>query len=918
MGIVLHARDESLDRDVAIKVLPDSMAFDAKRMSRFQREGKLLASLNHPNIAAIYEVDQDESRQYVVLEYVPGDTLDTLIRRGPVPWMKMLPIAIQISDAIEYAHEQGVIHRDLKPQNIKFDAKGNAKVLDFGLAKAIGEEEISDTNEGEKPSPTQQTVVIPSGTSHDFSSTKAGVMMGTIGYLSPEQACGHDVDKQTDVFSFGCILFEMLTGNAPFASNSAVDAIGRTLHKDPEWDQLPTTVPQKLKSLIRRCLSKEKKDRLRDIGDAKLELLELQNQPHDEGTESASSSGSSVILAVALFATLAAFILAGLYFVDGSGQTGMATDEPGPPLNRAVVVPDELKIDAFSSSADDEMLRMVCYREVNLDRKGGPPKLDWRLYVRGSDSSELREIYNFTGFTGFTFSPNGRAFVLNKEGRIYRGNIDSTADPVELARIPDSRNASGGFSLFPGKRGIVWFDDETIIIEAFDEQDQNQLVVLDARTGDIKKTVPIKLASKALRFDGLIGKFDDDHVLMYVSLYNDEGFSINIATVSLTTGELKVLIERAGFAQAIDDHIFFSRGDTIYMADYDPESHKLLDAGHPVMEGLHSTYGTHGSFNITNNGTLVHKPGGMKGSKRRLLINTIEGEEPSGLPHAPFDNAISVSGDGSRICTTLLREDGMWEVWGGTFDPPRLRKILARTDADYCFPMLSYDGTTVICARVETTDAGVEFTYMIGSTDGSRPNRPLMKFKLADDIHMRCFNMDNTRILADRLVPGQTDGLRELVEFDAETGEMTPFLSHPGGATEALWSPDGSLVLFKTMQTGVPELYVHDPRNGETIRVSDIPVGTCRWIEHPDETYSVIYWDPDWNVWESTINFDEDGELLIGQPRTHPLVVSKTALFATMDNRGKAYVIQAGIDDAPPNHLVTIENWLPHVLKEDR
>ena len=218
MGIVYHAHDDSLDRDVAIKVLPDSMVFNTKRMARFQREGKLLASLNHPNIAAIYEVDNEDSRPYVVLEYVPGDTLAAIIRRGPVPWRQMLPIAIQIAEAIEYAHQEGVIHRDLKPQNVKFDAKGNVKVLDFGLAKAIEDEEATDDAPGQHPAPDAATVLDLQRGSQDQSSTRPGMMMGTIGYLSPEQACGHEVDKQTDIFSFGCILFEMLTGDAPFAS----------------------------------------------------------------------------------------------------------------------------------------------------------------------------------------------------------------------------------------------------------------------------------------------------------------------------------------------------------------------------------------------------------------------------------------------------------------------------------------------------------------------------------------------------------------------------------------------------------------------------------------------------------------------------------------------------------------------------
>ena len=277
-----------------------------------------------------------------------------------------------------------------------------------------------------------------------------------------------------------------------------------------------------------------------------------------------------------------------------------------------MAIPDDLMLGIMCSSSDDAYLRIVCSKEINTARKGGPPQLEWRLYVRPRDSAQLREIHLFTGMAGFDFSPDSESYALNYGGHVFRGRIDSTADPVELARIPNPQNAVGGFTMFPAKRGAIWFDDDTIIIEAADDNDQTQLVLLDAKTGDIQKTLPIKLQSKALRLDGLIGKFDDDHILMYVSLYNDEGFSINIATVSLTTGELKVLVERAGFAQAVGNHLFFSRGDSLYMATYDPMTHELLDAGQPVMEGLYTGFGTHSSFNITDNGTLVYKPGACR------------------------------------------------------------------------------------------------------------------------------------------------------------------------------------------------------------------------------------------------------------------------------------------------------------------
>ena len=321
MGIVYHARDEALDRDVAIKVLPETMAFNANRMARFKREGKLLASLNHPNIATIYEVGEDNNRPFVVLEYVQGDTLDERIRRGAMPWKAMLPIAIQIASAIEYAHQEGIIHRDLKPQNVKFDSNGNAKVLDFGLAKAIEDDDTSENAPKEKAATDTATLVELSKLSNDMSATTPGMMMGTVGYLSPEQACGREVDKQTDIFSFGCMLFEMLTGNAPFASDSAVDAIGRTLHKEPTWEQLPENVPPRLKTLLRRCLAKEKKDRLHDIGDARLELVELLEYTEEIPTATTTSANNPALLVVAVLAIIASLAFAAFNYLNPPAQT---------------------------------------------------------------------------------------------------------------------------------------------------------------------------------------------------------------------------------------------------------------------------------------------------------------------------------------------------------------------------------------------------------------------------------------------------------------------------------------------------------------------------------------------------------------------------------------------------------------------
>ena len=268
MGEVYRARDTKLDRDVALKVLPQAFTQDPDRLARFEREAKVLASLNHPNIGHIYGLEEAEGTRALVLELVEGPTLADIIKRGPISLDEALPIAKQIAEALEAAHEAGVIHRDLKPANIKVKADGTVKVLDFGLAKAL------EGNSGDDPSesPTQ-------------TATAAGVIMGTPAYMSPEQAAGRPVDKRSDIWSFGVVLFEMLTGQRLFTGETASHVLAAVLRVEPTWDALPAPTPQPLRKLLRRCLEKQRKRRLRDIGDALTDLDEaLTAHPETGGT----------------------------------------------------------------------------------------------------------------------------------------------------------------------------------------------------------------------------------------------------------------------------------------------------------------------------------------------------------------------------------------------------------------------------------------------------------------------------------------------------------------------------------------------------------------------------------------------------------------------------------------------------------
>ena len=313
MGQVYQATDTQLGRDVALKILPDAFAADPDRLARFQREAQVLASLNHPGIAAIYGIEKSDDTQALVLELVEGPTLAERIAKGPIPLDEALPIAKQIAEALEAAHEAGVIHRDLKPANIKVRADRTVKLLDFGLAKAmLGDSASSDLSQ----SPTMTAAA-----------TASGVILGTAVYMSPEQTRGQPLDKRTDIWSFGCVLYEMLTGHEAFPGETFSDTIANILDREPDWQALPANVPHLITRLLRRCLRKRSAERLRDIGDARLDL--------EDPTPAVVSAGSETrryrpvsnrgVLAALLMLALAALTVLG--FLAGTRQVpaGSAT-----------------------------------------------------------------------------------------------------------------------------------------------------------------------------------------------------------------------------------------------------------------------------------------------------------------------------------------------------------------------------------------------------------------------------------------------------------------------------------------------------------------------------------------------------------------------------------------------------------------
>jgi eukaryotic-like serine/threonine-protein kinase len=377
MGEVYRATDTRLGRSVAIKVLPEAFTYDADRLARFEREARVLASLNHSNIAAIHGLEESSGRSLLVMELVEGETLADRIARGPIPIDEALPIAKQICEALESAHEKGIIHRDLKPANIKITPDGKVKVLDFGLAKAF---EGETTNANLSKSPTLS-----------MAATNAGLILGTAAYMSPEQAKGRAVDKRTDIFAVGSVLFEMLTGHPPFDGEDVGEILARVIEREPDWSKLPAKTQPRIRELLRLCLEKDPKKRRRDAGDLRIDI------------ELALSEPGAVLLPVAakdsrltwIVAFAAAALVAAVLAVPAVRHLGETTL---PETRVDIVTPATSDPMSFAISPDGRQLTFVSSGD-------GQP----RLWLRPLDKSTAQPLAGTEGATFPFWSPDSRS-----------------------------------------------------------------------------------------------------------------------------------------------------------------------------------------------------------------------------------------------------------------------------------------------------------------------------------------------------------------------------------------------------------------------------------------------------------------------------------------------------------------------------
>ena len=537
MGQVWQATDTQLNRQVALKILPDAFADDPDRLARFQREAQVLASLNHPNIAAIYGIEEAEGTRALVLELVEGPTLADRIAKGPIPLDEALPIAKQIAEALEAAHEAGVIHRDLKPANIKVREDGTVKVLDFGLAKAL--DPAPDTDPSQSPTLTA-------------AATQMGVILGTAAYMSPEQAAGQPTDKRGDIWSFGVVLFEMLTAQRLFSGKTVSHVLAKVLDRDVDFAALPTTTPEPCRRLLRRCLEREPKRRLRDVGEA---VIHLEEATAVSAHDVAAPSEPTAVLQLQLWQRPVPLAIAALCLVVLTGLTVWSlmrpADPPAESLRRFA-----LDIGPASPILVANIHAMPAWspdgtRLVYAANVGGTHQ----LYLRTLDDLEARPIDGTENAFEPFFSPDGEWVGFSSPSGLTSGELKRVAvrggTPLTLCEC------------YP-PAGATWLRDGTIIMPHQPDGAPPTLHRIPEAGGTPEPLTTLETESGELAHlwpHALPGGTD----VVFTILTSQSADASRVAVLSLDTGEQHVVVEGGFNARYVPTgHLVFGRQGALW------------------------------------------------------------------------------------------------------------------------------------------------------------------------------------------------------------------------------------------------------------------------------------------------------------------------------------------------------------------
>ncbi|MEO6325551.1 MAG: protein kinase [Thermoanaerobaculia bacterium] len=857
MGEVYRARDSKLNRDVAIKVLPAAFAEDRDRVARFRREAQLVASLNHPNIAAIYGLEESNGNVALALELVDGEDLAQRLTRGPIAVDEALAIARQIADGLEAAHEKGIVHRDLKPANVKLTKDGVVKILDFGLAKAY-EGEPGSHDSGVSQSPTMSRNM-----------TEAGMILGTAAYMSPEQARGRPVDKRADIWSFGVVLDEMLTGKRLFGGETVSDTLAAVLRQDVDLGGLPAETPASVRRLLARCLERDSRKRLRDIGEARLVLADPAAETASSGVPLPVSAGAPPRRGVPIVALLAVALSAAA--VGAFTWARVRPTAPARITRFTISLPAGQTLSGNGGPAITRDGRAIAYTARDAGGIG-------RLYVRALDRFEPVTIPESEGAQQPFFSPDGTRVGFIASGKLFTAAVGGGA-PTPIA------DASAQ------PQGASWGDDGTIV---FSPALSSGLMRVNASGGKIEQlTAPDEGAAgyAHVRPQLLPGSRS-----VLFTIWGPSSLKLGPALLSLPKGTWKHISSDGWTARyAASGHILQSGPRGLRAAPFDPESPKPVNPQTFVVDDVLGAIAFSDSwFAVSDNGTLVYVPGELL--KGTLAWVTRDGRvTPLFDKPAPLSDPL-LSPDGERVAFQD-RDDVLW-----TMELRRGTRIRLSFDGEgvNAYPVWSRDGTRVVWSSNRTGDWDIYSAPAAGGPVTKILTRKGNQFALS-------LAPDGTLLFNERSKAGTGANLMTL----SPDGTVAPFLvSQPASKAGGQFSPDGSLVAYVSDETGRDDVYVRPFRGrGDAIAVSSDGGNAPKWS--PDGT-ELFYRRADAFL-AATVTRKGD-EIIVGDPRKLfelKVAPGRSSFQAgySLSPDGRRLLVQVQDPRALPTQMNIVQNW---------
>jgi eukaryotic-like serine/threonine-protein kinase len=822
MGEVYRARDTKLGRDVALKILPDAFAQDRERLARFQREAQVLASLNHQNIAAIYGLeDSTDSTHALVMELVEGPTLAERIDAGPIPLAEALPIATQIAEALETAHELGIIHRDLKPANIKLRPDGTVKVLDFGLAKMIETADGRAANSNATYSPTIS-----------LAATQAGVILGTASYMAPEQARGRVVDKRADVWAFGVVLYEMLTGTRAFPGEDVSDTLATVLKFDPDWNLLPASTPASIHRLLKRCLTKDPKLRLRECGSALLEIRDATTSP--DGSEAAArfepvadQARRRLVLPVIVTALVAAAAGAAAWARLGAP----ASPDPSPTSRLTITLPEGDTLPRNSGvliglSPDG---RTLVFRATRGEQT--------HVFRRAVDQFEAT-IVPVGNVNDHSFSPDGRWMIYTER----------SGSAVLLKKIPVAGGPAQTLSTLRSlTRGTAWTEDGRIIMGE-NAPGSSGLISVPAAGGD-----PAPLYKPAGNVNvwqpQVLGA---DVVLVTLASTASPGDG-EIAVVTLGTGEKKTVMANAIAGRLLPTgHLIFLRGSALWAVPFNAARLEAVGIAAPVVEGVRVETGGAAQFSVADDGTLAYLPGTTASELDRQFSFVGRDGTPSETlkipPRAYFNLALSAD---QRFIAVQIGDADDADVWVAEIARGTLTRVTRERGFDG-FPLWSPDSKSIVFASSRDN----RWTLQRRSADGTGAATLLATFDQGvASVVPYSWSLDGQTLFgADNSIgvtmPGSNGEWKALIE----------------SALAPAMSPDNRWIAYTSVSSGAPEVYLQGFPNAGQRHIVSIGGGhTARWARGTGELFYLRGGPPN-AVMRVAVRPTRDGGVDIGTP----------------------------------------------------